>query len=244
MKASFFKRCLIVGCFSGGSAFAKKMEKTVSKSDNKIDLSVEFNQISYALGRLTGDNMVNQNLEVEVEVFKVALNEALEGKPSQMTDAAIKEAMEKVREHQQVKMAAKAEESKKEGDAFLADHAKKPDVIVTKSGLQYKKVTNGKGSVSPKIGDQVKVHYQGTFINGKVFDSSYDRGEPAVFGLDSVIPGWTEALKLMQVGDKWELVIPANLAYGSRPKPGIPANSVLKFTVELLEIMKADTKKK
>jgi len=125
-----------------------------------------------------------------------------------------------------------------DGAAFLAANAKKDGVVTTASGLQYKVIKSGTGE-SPKKSDTVKVHYTGTLIDGTVFDSSVQRGEPAVFPVGAVIPGWVEALQLMKVGDKWQLVIPANLAYGENsPSPAIPANSVLIFVVELLDIEK------
>jgi FKBP-type peptidyl-prolyl cis-trans isomerase FklB len=122
------------------------------------------------------------------------------------------------------------------GEAFLAANAKKEGVITTASGLQYKVIKSGTGP-SPKATDQVKVHYNGTTIDGNVFDSSVQRGQPAVFPVNAVIPGWVEALQLMKTGDKWQLVIPARLAYGENsPTPAIPPNSVLVFEVELIDI--------
>jgi FKBP-type peptidyl-prolyl cis-trans isomerase FklB len=125
-----------------------------------------------------------------------------------------------------------------DGEAFLAANAKKDGVITTASGLQYKVLKSGAGE-SPKASDQVKVDYTGTLTDGTVFDSSVQRGQPAVFPVGAVIPGWVEALQLMKVGDKWQLFIPAKLAYGDQsPSPVIPANSVLVFEVELLGIEK------
>jgi FKBP-type peptidyl-prolyl cis-trans isomerase FklB len=124
------------------------------------------------------------------------------------------------------------------GETFLAENGKKEGVITTASGLQYKVLKSGSGE-SPRLTDRVKVHYHGTLIDGTVFDSSVQRGEPIVFPVGGVIPGWIEALQLMKVGDKWQLFIPANLAYGDRsPSPAIPPNSVLIFEVELLGIQK------
>jgi FKBP-type peptidyl-prolyl cis-trans isomerase FklB len=124
------------------------------------------------------------------------------------------------------------------GAAFLAENAKKDGVKTTASGLQYKVIKSGTGE-SPKLSDTVKVHYQGTLIDGTIFDSSIQRGEPISFPVGRVIPGWVEALQMMKVGDKWQLVIPANLAYGENsPTPAIPPNSVLIFDVELLGIEK------
>jgi FKBP-type peptidyl-prolyl cis-trans isomerase FklB len=123
-------------------------------------------------------------------------------------------------------------------EAFLAANAKKDGVTTTASGLQYTVIKSGTGT-SPKATDQVKVHYTGTTIDGNVFDSSVQRGQPAVFPVNAVIPGWVEALQLMKVGDKWQLFIPARLAYGENsPSPAIPANSVLIFEVELIDIEK------
>ena len=125
-----------------------------------------------------------------------------------------------------------------DGAAYLAANAKKDGVTTTASGLQYKVLKSGTGE-SPKSSDRVKVDYTGTTIDGKVFDSSVQRGQPAVFPVGAVIPGWVEALQLMKVGDKWQLVIPAKLAYGENsPTPAIAPNSVLVFDVELLDIEK------
>ena len=124
------------------------------------------------------------------------------------------------------------------GDSFLAQNAKKEGVKTTASGLQYKVIKSGTGA-TPKLSDGVKVHYHGTLINGTVFDSSVERGEPISFPVSGVIAGWTEALQLMKVGDKWQLFIPAKLAYGEQsPTPKIAPNSALIFEVELLGIEK------
>jgi FKBP-type peptidyl-prolyl cis-trans isomerase FklB len=132
--------------------------------------------------------------------------------------------------------AAKERPNKKAGDAWLAENKKKPGVVTTKSGLQYKIEKEGTGP-KPKVTDQVKVHYHGTLIDGSVFDSSVDRGQPITLGLSNVIPGWTEALQLMPVGSKWKLFIPSELAYGDQETGKIQAGSALIFDVELIEIV-------
>jgi FKBP-type peptidyl-prolyl cis-trans isomerase FklB len=138
----------------------------------------------------------------------------------------------------QPEAAPKADAKSADGESFLAANAKKAGVVTTASGLQYKVLKSGTGEM-PKATDQVKVDYTGTLIDGTVFDSSVQRGEPAVFPVNAVIPGWVEALQLMKVGDKWQLFIPAKLAYGDQsPSPTIPPNSVLIFEVELLNIQK------
>jgi FKBP-type peptidyl-prolyl cis-trans isomerase FklB len=134
--------------------------------------------------------------------------------------------------------AAKASPNKKAGEAFLAENKKKPGVVALPSGLQYQVLKEGNGP-KPTIDDQVKVHYHGTLIDGTVFDSSVERGEPITLGLKNVIPGWTEALQLMPVGSKWRLFIPSSLAYGDNPAGEvIKEGSTLIFDVELLEIVK------
>lgn len=132
--------------------------------------------------------------------------------------------------------AAKERPNKKAGDAFLAENKKKPGVVTTKSGLQYKVEKEGTGP-KPKVTDQVKVHYHGTLIDGSIFDSSVERGQPITLGLSNVIPGWTEALQLMPVGSKWKLFIPSELAYGDQETGKIQAGSALVFDVELIEIV-------
>ena len=135
-------------------------------------------------------------------------------------------------------MATKAAENKKKEDEFLAANAKKEGVVTTESGLQYKVLTEGTGAV-PTAEDQVSVNYEGKLIDGTVFDSSYERGQPATFGVTQVIAGWTEALQLMKVGAKYQLYIPASLAYGERgSQPNIGPGEPLIFDVELLEIVK------
>jgi len=128
-----------------------------------------------------------------------------------------------------------------EGQAFLAKNAKAPGVITTASGLQYKVTTSGpKTGKSPKLGDIVKVHYEGKLLDGTVFDSSFERGKAAIMPSDGLIPGWMEALPLMHVGDEWTLWIPAGLAYGERAAGPIPANSVLVFRLRLIDMLAVD----
>jgi FKBP-type peptidyl-prolyl cis-trans isomerase len=125
--------------------------------------------------------------------------------------------------------------NKKEGEDFLAANKKKEGVTTTESGLQYEIIKKGEGA-KPTKADTVVTHYKGTFLNGKQFDSSYDRNEPAKFPVTGVIAGWTEALQLMPVGSKWKLYIPSDLAYGPNGRQGIPPNSMLIFELELLSI--------
>ena len=157
----------------------------------------------------------------------------------QATIAALEALDKRVAETMQAQAAEKSAEVKKAGDEFRAEFAKTEGVKQTESGLLYQVMTAGEGA-SPKDTDTVQVHYKGTLTDGTQFDSSYDRGEPATFPLNRVIPGWTEGVQLMQVGSKYKFVIPPELAYGEQDTPTIPANSTLVFEVELLSIDNAE----
>ncbi len=175
--------------------------------------------------------MVLQGIE-DVFAEKTALNE-------EETRAALEALDKRVAETMQAQAAEKSAEVKKAGDDFRAEFAKTEGVKQTESGLLYQVMTAGEGA-SPKDTDTVQVHYKGTLTDGTQFDSSYDRGEPATFPLNRVIPGWTEGVQLMQVGSKYKFVIPPELAYGEQDTPTIPANSTLVFEVELLKIDNAE----
>jgi FKBP-type peptidyl-prolyl cis-trans isomerase len=155
-----------------------------------------------------------------------------------LNDQEMQEAMMGLQKDMQAKVAELGTKSKKEGEDFLAANKSKQGIKATTSGLQYKVIKEGSGP-KPKSTDVVKVHYRGTLLDGTEFDSSYKRGEPVEFPLDQVIKGWTEGLQLMTVGSKYQLFIPAALAYGEPGNRGIPPNSTLIFEVELLEIVKA-----
>ncbi|MFK7822548.1 MAG: FKBP-type peptidyl-prolyl cis-trans isomerase [Oligoflexales bacterium] len=200
-------------------------------------LKTDAEKASYGIGQQIGRGLKSQGVAVNVDIMAGSIKDVLEGRPSRLSDQEIQTALTKLQEDMQKKMAEQAEKNKEVGAKYLEENKKKSGVKSTKSGLQYKVITAGKGD-SPKAESKVKVHYRGTLIDGSEFDSSYKRNEPAVFPVGGVIAGWTEALKLMKPGAKWELTIPSDLAYGSRGRPGIPANSVLNFTVELVEIMK------
>nr|CAA6819534.1 MAG: FKBP-type peptidyl-prolyl cis-trans isomerase FklB (EC [uncultured Thiotrichaceae bacterium] len=198
-------------------------------------------RLSYILGQNAVKQLGELELKLDQDAFKLAIEEAGAEKPSLSEEEivnTIKEAQKQAAEKQQKKMAAAAEENVKIGKEYREANAKKEGVVVTESGLQYKEVTSGKGEI-PKSTDKVKVHYKGTLIDGTVFDSSYDRGEPATFPVTGVIKGWVEALQLMNVGDKFQLTIPPEIAYGARGTGSdIGPNATLLFDVELIEIMK------
>ena len=197
---------------------------------------------SYALGMSIAHNMISSGVkEVAFEDFTAGLKAVLTGAkpeiPFEEAASLLDKYFAEIEEKQRSEAAAMGEAMKKEGEEFLAANAKKEGVKVLPSGLQYKVITEGKGR-KPGRTDKVKCHYLGTFPDGTKFDSSYDRGEPAVFGVNQVIAGWTEALQLMGEGSKWELYIPYNLGYGEHGAPGaIPPYSTLVFTVELIEVL-------
>lgn len=205
-------------------------------------LESEKDKVSYMVGMDVGRSLQQIKDELDLKVFMQAVEAVLQGQPTALSDEealAVRQGfMQKLQAKQAADQQAAAEKNKAEGEAFLADNKKKSGVVTTESGLQYQIVTQGDGA-KPALTDTVKVHYVGTLLDGTKFDSSIDRGQPAQFALNGVIPGWTEALQLMPVGSKYTLWIPSNLAYGDRGTPGpIGPNSTLKFEVELLEIVK------
>jgi FKBP-type peptidyl-prolyl cis-trans isomerase len=175
-----------------------------------------------------------------------ALRTQMAGEKVLVTDEQAQKIMQEFGQKMQAKQIAKMMEEGKlnqeKGDKFLAENGKKTGVVTTPSGLQYQVMTAGKGA-KPTAADGVKVNYKGTLLDGKEFDSSYKRGEPAVLPLGGVIPGWSEGLQLMQVGSKYKFWIPAKLAYGEQAPPMIGPNQVLEFEVELLDIIKPNAAK-
>ena len=197
---------------------------------------------SYALGMSIAHNMLQSGVrEISFDDFTAGLKAALTGAETAITyeeaGTLLDEFFGKIQEEQAARQAEIGEFMKKDGETFLAANAKKEGVTVLPSGLQYKVLKSGEGR-KPGRTDKVRCHYEGTFPNGQKFDSSYDRNEPAVFGVNQVIAGWTEALQLMSEGSAWELYIPYNLAYGEAGAPGaIPPSSALVFKVELIEVL-------
>jgi FKBP-type peptidyl-prolyl cis-trans isomerase FkpA len=197
-------------------------------------------QAIYAFGLAAGRQMATQTDQLrltpeEKTAFQDGLTDALAGKQADFDVAAFEE---KFRTLAEARVAAGAEESRKKGEELLAKAAAEPEAVRTDSGMVFRSVTAGTGA-SPAATDTVRVHYVGTLADGKVFDSSRDRGEPAEFALNQVIPCWTEGVQRMKVGGTAKLACPANLAYGERAAGSIPPNSTLFFEVELLDIVKA-----
>lgn len=215
----------------------------VLSSCDKAKLDTDQQKASYAIGQQIGSNMKSQSVDVDVKALSAGLEDALKGKEAKLKPEEMQAAMGKLQEASMKKHQEAGEKNAGEGKAFLEKNKANANIKTTASGLQYEVVKEGTGA-KPKATDVVSVHYTGTLINGTKFDSSVDRGQPAEFPLNGVIPGWTEGLQLMSVGSKYKFYIPSELAYGARDQGPIPANSVLIFDVELLDIKKEEKKKK
>ncbi len=200
----------------------------------KDKLSYWFGQqFGQAFRKNIDDYVTQKELDLNQEQLAKGVKDALLRNPSLLTEDEIKSVLMRLQQEQYVKhLAAK---NLKEGEAFLAKKKEEEGVVTLPSGLQYKVIRKGTGK-TPKDTDSVTTHYRGTFIDGKEFDSSYKGGEPATFPVKGVIAGWTEALQLMKEGAKWQLFIPAHLAYGKNGTRGIAPNSTLIFDIELLSV--------
>ena len=214
-------------------------ESNTSKSETAA-LTDDKAKASYALGANMGLQLHRADASVDVNILIQGLKDTINGGTARMTDEEIRAALTKfsgdVRTHMEEKRKLDAEKNKNEGEAFLATNKTNTGVVTTASGLQYKVLTEGTGA-KPTLTDTVVCNYRGTLLNGKEFDSSYKRNQPLSFPVNGVIKGWTEALQLMPVGSKWQLFIPADLAYGERGAgQDIEPNSTLIFEVELLSI--------
>lgn len=209
-------------------------------------LSTKKDKISYAIGADLGNKLKQSQIDVDPATLNRGMKDVLTGGKPAMSDDEIRATlMDLTKELQEKQTAAnkeKTDKNKKEGSDFLAANKSKEGVVTTASGLQYKILKNGDGP-KPAAGDTVVCNYKGTLIDGKEFDSSYKRGQPATFPVSGVIKGWTEALQLMPVGSKWQLFIPSDLAYGDRQAgPDITPGSTLIFEVELMSIQPKEAK--
>ena len=211
-----------------------KAEVAELKKPKEANLADKHQKASYALGTLVATNLKSQGGDsLNVEALLIGVRDIFENKTPKVEP---QEAMQTVQQYMQEAAEKKNAHFKVASAAFLEENKKKPGVKTTASGLQYSVITAGKGK-SPKATDKVTVHYVGKLTDGTVFDSSVERNEPATFGVSEVIPGWTEAMQLMKEGDKWQLVIPSDLAYGDRGAgQEIPPYATLVFEVELIKV--------
>lgn len=204
---------------------------------NDILLDTDEARVSYGIGRQLGDQLRQNPVPgMQLAAVLAGLNEAFDGQDSRVDVEALNASFRVIRERMQAEAQAKAAAAAQEGVGYLKANAERPGVVVLPSGLQYEVLTQGEGA-TPTREDQVRTHYHGTLIDGSVFDSSYQRGQPAEFPVGGVIAGWTEALQLMPAGSKWRLHVPSELAYGAQGVGGIPPHSVLVFDVELLDVL-------
>ena len=207
------------------------------------DLNSQKKKVSYAIGLDIGKNFKARAIDIDMETLIQGLRDAQGGGQPLLNSEEIQKVMTQFQQDmmkaEQEKKMGQAQGNKTLEEAFLKENAKKPGVKTTASGLQYKVISTGAGPL-PKLTDTVKVHYRGTLLDGTEFDSSYKRNAPAVFPLNGVIKGWTEALQLMKVGSKWQIFLPSSLAYGEQGAGQvIGPNATLIFDVELLGIEKA-----
>ena len=218
----------------------------IANAASKDDLKDQKKRFGYGLGANYARNLKQNNLDVDLDMFLQGMKDFLSGE-SLMSDQEIqsttKEVGDVVRAQRNAEQEKVAKENAAEGESFLEANKTKEGVKTLGSGMQYKVVQTGEGPI-PTASDKVRVHYKGTFIDGKEFDSSYKRNQPATFNVTGVIKGWTEALQLMKVGSKWQLFIPSDLAYGKGGNRSIPPNSTLMFEVELLGIEETPKPKK
>ncbi|MBP9216725.1 MAG: FKBP-type peptidyl-prolyl cis-trans isomerase [Agitococcus sp.] len=215
-----------------------------SSSTSSVKLATDDAKAAYSIGYMTAKSMSAQVPALDTKSYVAGFKDAYAKKDPAIKEADMKTVLmafeAKVRKEAEDKQKKDAAEAVTKGATYLAENAKKAGVTTTASGLQYQVIKEGTGA-KPVATDTVKVHYEGKLVDGTVFDSSIKRGEPVSFPLNQVIAGWTEGVQLMTVGSKYKFVIPANLAYGEQGGGPIPANSVLTFEVELLEINPAPT---
>ena len=238
MRIAF--KMLLLAALVTGAQQRVTAAATAPATEEKPAFTDEKEKASYAVGIFVGNQIKRSSMDIDLNVLLGAVNDVLAGKELRLTDM---QASEAIRTYQQESRRKLAEKNKKEGEAFLAENKTKPDVQ-TKSvplpdgsaaELQYKVITEGSGEI-PKSNDTVSVNYKGTLLNGKEFDSSYKRGQPAKFMVNRVVKGWTAALESMKVGSKWELYIPSSLGYGDMGNSNIEPGATLVFEVELLAI--------
>jgi FKBP-type peptidyl-prolyl cis-trans isomerase FklB len=206
---------------------------TVAGVDLTAQNNTQMDSLNYSLGMILADNLKKQGFtEINVQALTLGINDALNGKSA----LSMEQANKVIEDHMRGVAAEKFESSITDGKDFLTENAKRPEVTVTPTGLQYEVLVTGDGP-KPKPTQKVTTHYTGMLVDGQVFDSSVDRGEPATFPINGVIQGWQEALPMMNVGSKWKIYVPQELGYGERGAGNvIPPFATLIFEIELLEI--------
>ena len=203
---------------------------------NALEIKTDKQKLSYSMGVFFGQTVIRQEMEIDIPAFMQAVEDVLSNSERKLSDDEMQKIINTYQKKEQDERVAVSGNNKADGERFLAENRNKEGVVVLPSGLQYKIIKNSEGK-RPLANSRVIVHYKGTLINGTIFDSSYARGEPIEFALNQVIKGWQEALQLMPVGSKWQVIIPSELAYGERGAgKAIGPNSTLIFDIELLGI--------
>lgn len=227
---------VLAGCDSAGSADKADAPAAPAAAAELVGLQGDVAKASYSLGFTMADNLVSNFADsIDEDAFVRGARDRFGDSERLVSLEEARASLNALAEKQMVAVAERATENLAAGEAFLAENGAREGVVTLESGLQYEVLEAAEGE-QPGRTDTVTTHYKGTLVDGTVFDSSYDRGEPASFPLDGVIPGWTEALQLMSVGSKYRLYIPPSLAYGEQDRGPIPGNSTLIFDVELLDI--------
>ncbi|RFC50324.1 MAG: FKBP-type peptidyl-prolyl cis-trans isomerase FklB [Verrucomicrobia bacterium] len=221
---------MLLGCLSPRSGWRGAVAKSSEPSLDTVE-----QRVSYGIALNLGANLARQGLAVDLPAFLAGLQDGLAGKPARLPESELRAAFEVAQEKTKQAGAGRAAQQAGATNAFLDANKARPGVVVTPSGLHYEVLRAGKGA-KPTRDQTVEVHYHGTLPDGTVFDSSVERGETISFPVTGVIPGWIEALQLMQVGAKWRLVIPSDLAYGPEGSGPIPPGATLVFEVELIAI--------
>jgi FKBP-type peptidyl-prolyl cis-trans isomerase FklB len=234
----------LVACNNSENGSNNVIQDAKAAEKGATALKTEDQKASYAIGLRYGEGFARDLKEIDLTVFFKGLEDGFKGNPPQMTPEEIVATLQALQsrkmEEQQQEQAKASEGNKSASEEFLAKNKERKEVTTTESGLQYEVIKKGDGA-TPAADDKVNVHYHGTLPDGTVFDSSVERGEPISFAVNGVIKGWTEALQMMKVGDKWKLYIPADLAYGPRGAgPKIGPHQALVFDVELLGVEKAN----
>lgn len=210
-----------------------------SSTATVTEQSSELEKVGYSIGYMMAEGNKEMVDDLNLDTFELGFRDAYNGKDAALTQEQMQEVVMSYQERKQKEMMEKMQKAavtnKEEGEKYLAENAKKEGVKTTDSGLQYKVIKEGTGK-SPSASDMVKINYEGKLIDGTIFDSSYDRGEPVIFPVQGMIPGFSEGLELMKEGGEYELYIPADLAYGETGNPGIDPNSTLIFKVEMIEV--------
>ncbi len=210
----------------------------VMADDHAANLDSDKQKLSYVFGINAGQNLKAEGIDLDIDAFSAAVADVFSGKQPQLDQAIAEKVITEFQQKKAQEMAAVMNQKQEQSTAYMEDNAKQDGVVTTASGLQYKILTEGDGAV-PTEKDKVIAHYKGTLVDGTIFDSSYDRGEPATFGVTGVIKGWQEVLQLMKEGAKWQIVVPSDLAYGPRgagPNSPIGPNETLLFDIELIAI--------